>query len=45
MAITYLKVVVLWFLKKRVRYAIELATARYPIMVIRLAMVDATKGG
>jgi hypothetical protein len=33
------------FLNKRVRYAIELAIARYPIIVIRLAMVEATKGG
>jgi hypothetical protein len=32
------------FLNKRVRYAIELAIARYPIIVIRLAMVEATKG-
>jgi len=27
-----------------VRYAIESATARYPIIVIKLAMVDATNG-
>jgi len=26
------------------RYAIESATARYPIIVIKLAMVDATNG-
>jgi hypothetical protein len=36
---------VLWFfLNKRVRYAIESATARYPMIVIKLAMVEATKG-
>ena len=29
------------FLNKRVRYAIESATARYPIIVIKLAMVEA----
>jgi hypothetical protein len=33
------------FLNKRVRYAIESATARYPMIVIKLAMVEATKGG
>jgi hypothetical protein len=32
------------FLNKRVRYAIESATARYPIIVIKLAMVEAMKG-
>ena len=33
------------FLNKRVRYAIEFAIARYPIVVIKLAMVEATNGG
>lgn len=32
------------FLNNRVRYAIESATARYPIMAIKLAMVEAMKG-
>jgi hypothetical protein len=32
------------FLNKRVRYAIESATARYPIIEIKLAMVEAMKG-
>ena len=32
------------FLNKRVRYAIESATARYPIIAIKLAMVEATNG-
>jgi hypothetical protein len=32
------------FLNKRVRYAMESATARYPIIVIKLAMVEAMKG-
>jgi hypothetical protein len=33
-----------YFLNKRVRYAIESATARYPIIEIKLAMVEAMKG-
>jgi hypothetical protein len=32
------------FLNKRVRYAIESATARYPIILLKLAMVEAAKG-
>jgi hypothetical protein len=32
------------FLNKRVRYAIESATARYPIIAIKLAIVEAMKG-
>jgi hypothetical protein len=32
------------FLNKRVRYAIESATARYPIIAIKLAIVEAIKG-
>lgn len=32
------------FLNKRVKYAIESATTRYPIMLIKLAMVEAMKG-
>jgi hypothetical protein len=32
------------FLNKRVRYAMEFATARYPIIEIKLAMVEAMKG-
>ena len=32
------------FLNKRVRYAIESATTRYPIMLIKLAIVEAIKG-
>gem|GEM_PF-5828099 len=32
------------FLNKRVRYAIESATAMYPIIVLKLAMVEATNG-
>ena len=31
-------------LNKRVRYAIESATARYPIIAIKLAIVEAMKG-
>ena len=31
------------FLNNRVRYAIESATARYPIMAIKLAIVEAMK--
>ena len=32
------------FLNKRVRYAIESATIRYPIILIKLAIVEAIKG-
>lgn len=32
------------FLNSRVRYAIESATARYPIMAIKLAIVEAMNG-
>ncbi len=32
------------FLNKRVRYAIESATARYPSILIKLAIVEATNG-
>ena len=32
------------FLNKRVKYAIESATTRYPMIVIKLAMVEAIKG-
>ena len=32
------------FLNKEVRYAIEFAIARYPIVVIKLAIAEATKG-
>lgn len=32
------------FLKRRVRYAIVSATARYPIMAIKLPIVEAMKG-
>ena len=32
------------FLNKRVKYAIEFATTRYPIMLIKLAMIEAMKG-
>jgi hypothetical protein len=32
------------FLNKRVKYTIESATARYPIIAIKLAIVEAIKG-
>ena len=32
------------FLNKRVKYIIESATTRYPMIVIKLAMVEAIKG-
>ena len=32
------------FLNKRVKYAIQSATTRYPIILIKLAMAEAMKG-